>query len=231
MTRKVTLSKDALLWEEGDMARNIAIVESGKLAVRVGGQLVGMVWPRMVIGESAILNEEGGKAAERRTASVVAWEEPTVVSEYPAALVRRTFEEGRMTVTNAILASLVGQICRNCLMIIAEHQTRPMIRIPFKGLMDGLLQSFREEAALIGKWDEFTAAFHVLYSLRDTTESLRDQLVLSRDPESITRASDFFRDVYKGATAAQVEVEDYLRAEREKHSWLSSLKTDAGARL
>ncbi|MFZ2492922.1 MAG: cyclic nucleotide-binding domain-containing protein [Thermoanaerobaculia bacterium] len=231
MTRKVTLSKDALLWEEGDSARNIAIVDSGKLAVSVGGQLVGIVWPKMVIGESALLAEEGPQEREHRTASVVACEDGTMVSEYPASLVRRTFEEGSRAVTNAVIAALVGQICRNCVLIITAQQGLPLITIPLKGLMDGLLQSTREDASAIQKWDEFTSAFRVLYALRDTTEDLRDQLVHSRDTDSITRASEFFRDVFKTADTAQVDVDDYLRAERERRAWLSMTKSPTGVPL
>ena len=231
MTRKVTLSKDSLLWEEGDWARNIAIVDSGKLAVRVGGQLVGIVWPKMVIGESAIFVDEGSQMPEHRTASVVACEDNTTISEYPASLVRRTFEEGSNTVTNAVLSALVGQICRNCLLIISAQANQPLINVPFKGLMDGLLQSFHDEASAIETWDEFTAAFRALYALRDTTDDLRDQMVLSRDPDSITRASTFFRDVYKGTQTAQLDVEDYLRAERDRHAWLSLTKSASGSKL
>ena len=40
--RKVTLSKGDFLWEAGDVARNIAIVESGKLGVRSARGLVGL---------------------------------------------------------------------------------------------------------------------------------------------------------------------------------------------
>lgn len=231
MSRKVTLSKDALLWEEGDWARNIAIVDGGKLGVRVGGQLAGIVWPKMVIGESAIFAEEGLKAPEHRTASVFAYEDNTTVSEYPASLVRRTFEEGSKTVTNAIVASLIGQICRNCVMIITAQHNRPLIEPPLRGLMDGVLKAYHDEISALRKWEEFTVAFRVLYQLRDSTEILRDELVRSRDPEAITRASDFFRDVYKSTADAQIDVEDYLRAERERHAWLSMTKTDKGERL
>jgi hypothetical protein len=231
MTRKVILSKDTTLWEEGDAARNIAIVDGGKLAVRVNGQLVGLVWPKMVIGESAILAAEGEVSGDKRTASVYAWEDKTEVSEYPASLVRRTFEEGSRTVTMAVLTSLVGQICRNCLMIMTAQQNRPMINVPFKGLMDGLLASFRDEAAKISRWEDFMASFKVLHALRDTTEQLREGLVMSHEPEAITQASNFFRDVYKSGPGAQLEVEDYLRAERERHSWLSAVKSEAGSRM
>ena len=34
--RRVTLSKGDFLWEAGDVARNIGIVETGKLGVRSG---------------------------------------------------------------------------------------------------------------------------------------------------------------------------------------------------
>ena len=51
MQRKLTLAKNSYLWEEGDQARNIAIVEKGKLAVRTADGIVGVVLPKMVVGE------------------------------------------------------------------------------------------------------------------------------------------------------------------------------------
>lgn len=222
MTRKVTLSKDTPLWEEGDGARNIAIVDSGKLGIIVNGAIIGLVWPKMVIGESAIWTSETDQAPERRKASVIALEEGTTVSEYPASMVRRTFIEGSHTVTSAILTSLVGQICRNCLMIITANQHRPIVNLPFKATMEGLLQGFREQVPQIAKWEDFMLAFKVLYTLRNSTEAQREQLVSSRDPEMIQRASTLFRDIYKQDSAAYAEVESYLKAEREKGEWLSN---------
>ena len=67
--RKVTLSKGDFLWEAGDVARNIGIVESGKLGIRSARGIVGIVTPKMVLGESALLMLDG--QAQTRSAAVV----------------------------------------------------------------------------------------------------------------------------------------------------------------
>ena len=51
MQRRLTLAKNSFLWEEGDQARNIAIVEKGKLAVKTDDGIVGIVLPKMVVGK------------------------------------------------------------------------------------------------------------------------------------------------------------------------------------
>ena len=74
MQRKLTLSKNAYLWEEGDQARNIAVVEQGKLAVQSGNVVIGIVLPKMVVGEAAINGStvagENGNGS-RRSASAL----------------------------------------------------------------------------------------------------------------------------------------------------------------
>ncbi len=88
MVRKLTRARGDFLWESGDHARTIALVDKGKVGGHMGGRLVGVVYPRMVLGEGAILDAEG--APSPRTATVTALEDDTQVSEYPAAMVRQT---------------------------------------------------------------------------------------------------------------------------------------------
>ena len=57
--RKVTLWKGASLWEAGDTARTIAVLEKGTLGIRVGDELVGVASGRTVLGESAIFHLRG----------------------------------------------------------------------------------------------------------------------------------------------------------------------------
>ena len=59
MQRKVTLGKGAYLWDAGDSARNLAVLESGRLGVRAEGKLIGLITPKMVLGESALLTLDG----------------------------------------------------------------------------------------------------------------------------------------------------------------------------
>jgi hypothetical protein len=52
-TKHTRLGKDAVLWEQGDVARDVAVVESGRLGIRTDSGIVGIALPRMVVGESA----------------------------------------------------------------------------------------------------------------------------------------------------------------------------------
>ena len=75
--RKVILSRGSVLWYTGDGAKSFAIVESGKLGVKTEKGLVGVVWPKMVLGEAALLALDGEEP--RRTSTVFALEEGTTV--------------------------------------------------------------------------------------------------------------------------------------------------------
>ena len=113
MQRKLTLSKNAYLWEEGDQARNIAIVEQGKLAVRSGNDVIGVVLPRMVVGEGAINGDtvpgENGNGHHRRSASAVAIEDDTVVVEYAPSRIKEAYDNAEPAVGQQILITLMGQ--------------------------------------------------------------------------------------------------------------------------
>src|SRR5437899_9260371 len=107
MQRRV-LSMGERLWAEGDAAATLAVVESGKLGVWSDTRLIGILFPSMVLGESAILGMEGPAAS--RTASVSALEDGTTVTEYAPSLVKDAFGAG---VPRLVLRMLCGQICRN----------------------------------------------------------------------------------------------------------------------
>ena len=67
-------SQELLSLGRGDQARNIAIVEKGKLAVRTADGIVGVVLPKMVVGEGAInagwvTDDEGKRKRKRKRAS------------------------------------------------------------------------------------------------------------------------------------------------------------------
>lgn len=165
-----TLGEGSVLWARGDAADCIAVVEQGRLGIRTERGIVGIAPAGTVVGEAAILALGG--AAARRTADVVALAEPTVVSEYAANLVREAFGVGT---PRLILRTLLGQICRNGLLVVAANPGREAVDSALTGTLMALAGSERRFGA-IGTWDDFMATFHVLYSLREATDAMRAKL-------------------------------------------------------
>ncbi|KAA0255338.1 cyclic nucleotide-binding domain-containing protein [Acidobacteria bacterium ACD] len=219
MERQVKLKKGAYLWEAGDAARTVAVLESGRLGVRNGDALVAVLSPRAVLGETAIFALDG--IPQRRTAAIVALEDDTEVAEYAVGAVRDSFQSGKSLVAPLVLTTLVGQICRSALLILAANRGRAVVELPVKGLLLNLSQTAKlmREAA---SWDDFYFAFGFLATLRDFADRLRDSFGgdAPGQAEAVLRAS-----VAVGGWFAEhgleVYVEELVRAERERESWLT----------
>ncbi len=214
--RRVTLSKGDFLWEAGDVARNIGIVEVGKLGVRSARGIVGIVTPRMVLGESALLITEG--KAQMRSASVEALEDTTVI-EYSAALFRQTFESGRHDVGHMILLSLIGQVCRNNLLAMAAQGDQLVVA----GLLRGQVQSMGETATQcrqIKSWDQFVSTFSYLIHLRNNSDRMRDELVTTQVEETaaLAKASEMMKNLVQGKDIVP-HIEALLAADKAKAEW------------
>lgn len=220
MQRKVTLAKGAYLWDAGDAARNLAVLETGRLGVRADGKLIGLITPKMVLGESALLTLDG--SSHNRTASVVALENDTSVSEYPAAMFRNTFDAGNHSVGHLILMTLIGQTCRNYMLIVAAHKERQAVASLLKGEVQALGQT-ASEAKKIKTWDDFLWSFKYLFHLRDFSDRMRTELVqyLSGDSDSMVKASEMMRELLKGQDVASF-LEEFITAEREKDKWFEA---------
>jgi CRP-like cAMP-binding protein len=217
MVRKLILAKGALLWEEGDHARTIAVVEKGKLGVHMKGRLVGVVNPRMVLGEGSILDVED--RPQPRTARITALEDDTHVPEYPAAMVRLTWESGNPAVGQRILATLAGQTSRNLVLTLAAGRERSLVDPPTRGLLLGL-QQVQRAIQDVSRWDEFMNAFRFLYALREASGTIRDLLIVSLpgESEALEKSAEIARQVLKGQDVSLLD--DYLAAEREKNAWV-----------
>jgi len=211
----VTLDKDTVLWEAGDCARTIAVLEKGKLAAKTDDGLIGILWPEMVLGESALFEEEGG----RRTATVVALEDDTVVAEYPPAVVRAALEEGDDGLAQQILRTLIGQICRNFLMVITAKRGYAFIEHPLYSLVRGIAED-AAKAQPFKVWDSYQLTARVLSDLRDLSD--RTLGAIGPDPsaraELVEQASRLLGELFEGGAAAS-GVENFLKAEREKTEW------------
>ncbi len=221
MQRKLILSKNALLWEKGDRARSIAILEQGKLAVKTGQELVGFIYPKMVLGENAIFTLDGEEPI--RSAGVVALEDNSTVIEYPANLVKQVFELGNDQVTSLILKSLTGQIARNCLLIISANQKTPVIAVPLKEFMRSLVQTAVAASKSIKTWQEFMYMFRFLCQMRDHFTGMRGRYFSATTDKSglISKASGVIQDLLKDSSVANY-LEGYLDQKAEANEWLIS---------
>ena len=223
MKRKVILGKDAVLWYAGDTARTFAVIESDKLGVKTEKGLAGVLWPKMVLGEIALMGLEG--PAPTRTASVFALEDGTTVTEYPAVVIKQRFDDESHLVARSILTTLVGQIGRNCMLVIAAHRLDPFVVEPVKGLMMSLSKTHQPALASLDKWEDFVFAFHYLVATRDYTETLRQSLVTAgADRDTIFRASEAVKDFFEGQKDLPF-LSELLSAEREKEQWLERFTT------
>jgi len=215
--RKVTLAKGAALWEIGDSARNIAVLERGTLGIKTAQGLVGVASPRTVLGETAIFAVGG--AEPKRTASLVALEDDTAVTEYAASRVKEAIDTGKDEVGPLVLATLVGQACRNLLIVMSTHRTRPIIEAPIKALTQALIEKGRTLQKL-NDWNEFMLAFRFLYEVREHSESLRESMTgKAQRAEASVKASEVVRDLFKGEDVARY-LEELLKEERERDKWL-----------
>lgn len=173
MQRKVVLSKGAVLWEAGDGARTVGVLESGRLGIRTENGLVGVVSPKSVVGEGALFGLEG--ADQRRSATLYALEDETTVTEYPASAVKGLIESGNDVVGSLVLGTLAAQATRNLLIVAAAHKGRNAVELPLRGLLQGLLQASRRLRGTTF-WDEFLISFRFLHELREYSGALRDDL-------------------------------------------------------
>jgi CRP-like cAMP-binding protein len=216
--RNVTLTEGEYLWEKGDVARYISVLDSGRLGVYSDGKLVGLVTGGMVIGESALGLLEG--LMPMRSAAVKALEKSSV-TEFSASNFKSTFEGGKPDVGRAVLTSLIAQICRNNLLVLAAQSSDFVIAQALRGQV----KAFSEVAPAcraVKDWGAFTSAFNYLATARDHSDTLRDQMVrgAQTETESLTKASGMLKDLVSGTEVAAA-VESFLAADREKQTWFT----------
>jgi hypothetical protein len=208
----------------GDSARNIGVLEQGTLGVKTAQGLVGIATPRTVLGEGAILSVGGGE--QKRSASLVALEDDTVVTEYPASVVKEAIDANQDQVGPLVLSTLVAQICRNLMIVISAHRGREIVAVPLKTLLQTLIEKGRG-LQQTSQWTEFMLAFRFLYELREYSESVRESLTgKAQRAEASVKASEVVRDLFEGKDATSY-LEELLREEREKDKWLE--RGDPGA--
>ena len=222
MKRKVILSKEAVLWETGDAARSFAVLEMGKLGVKTAKGLAGVIWPGMVLGEGSILTLLG--EPQIRTATVFAMQDDTQVGEYPAIVAQESFDSSHV-LCRSMLTTLVGQIARDAMLLIDAQKHNPLISLPFSGLMQGFVRSYKAQIGSLAHWDDFVTTFRYLHATRNYAESMRNLLmVASADKEAIFKASEFARDFFKDAEESAL-LQSFLSAEGDRNDWIEGAKT------
>lgn len=226
MQRRLTLSKNAYLWEEGDQARNIAVVEKGKLAVRSGDDVIGVVLPKMVVGEAAIdprgLNADptANGNGHRRSASTIAIEDDTIIVEYSPSRIKEAYDNAEPAVGQQVLISLLGQTSRNLLMVITSEDVHALTVPPVKGLLNGIVESM-PELQNIQEWTSFLTAFSVLTSFRDASEHLRRSLITNVNGTVLERATTMMKEQFSGSDILPT-LEEFFRAEKDRAEWLET---------
>lgn len=216
MQRKLTLAKNAFLWEEGDFARNIAVVEKGKLAIKAGNEVVGVVLPRMVTGEGAVIGN-GSNGSGKRSASAIAMEDETIVVEYAPSRIKEAYDNAETSVGQQILVTLMGQTFRNLFLVLTAENVHPLTVAPVKGLLSGLIQSQTESN--VSDWKGFLTAFHILTSFRNASEQLRGSLIDKITEGALSKATATMKEHFSGQDILPT-LEEFFRAEQERADWL-----------
>jgi CRP-like cAMP-binding protein len=215
--KTITLSRDTVLWEAGDVARGIGILEKGRLGARTDRGLMGVMLPSMVLGDSALLSGEAG--GERRTATIFAIDDDTLVTEYPVGEVRADFEAGSEDLMKHIIINQVAQTCRNMLMVIATKRGQALVDEPLGGLVRGLLADV-PRISPIRTWDNALLTCRLLQDLRSLSDRLLDQLgpKPNERAEMIVNASQSLTQLSVGKDVRPI-VEAFIEAERQKTEW------------
>jgi hypothetical protein len=218
MQRKlITLSRDTVLWEAGDAARGIGILEKGRLGARTDKGLMGVLLPPMVLGESALLTD--GAGGERRTVTIFAIEDDTVVTEYPVSEVQADFAAGNEDLMRHIVSNQVAQICRNLLMVISTKRGEPLMDAPLAGLVRGLVDDVPRLYPL-RTWDRAMEACRFLHDLRAVSDRMSERLgpEAGARAEMIVNASQSISQLALGKDVRPL-VDAFMEAEKQKTEW------------
>lgn len=211
------MSKGAVLWSAGDSARTIGILDKGRLGIGSSDTPLGVLVPKMILGETAVLTLEA--KAPRRTAAVFALEDETEVVEYPVFAIRQMVESGLGPIPALLLKTLVGQIARNCLIIMSACKDSALVRLPMKGLLKGVVAS-TNELAQNRSWAGYMKIFTFLMRLRDDLGAIRaaqtSEIAVGYDV--LDRLTATVKEMF-GEEDAGVAIEEFLKTEAEWGQW------------
>jgi hypothetical protein len=209
-----TLPKDAVLWWKGSPAESVGILEKGKIGIRHERQLLAVADPVTALGEISVLTLEGQPTT--RAADVVSLEDETVVAELPVSDLKK--DDADLAVHRLILRTLFGQTCRNALLTMAPHRDNELVMGCLAGLLAALGESERKMAEIEG-WKDFLVAFHLLYSLRIGSDTMRVAMgpTGAWDLDEVLETVGAVRSHFK-SPATIPYLEQLLRAEKERQT-------------
>ncbi len=218
--KTISLSREATLWEAGDVAREIAVVETGRLGVRTESGIVGIVLPKMVVGETALFALEGKPLP--RAATLFALDDDTRVVASPAESYRAAFEGGEIGIVEPIVRTLVGQTCRNLLMVVSARSGDPFVDEPLLGLVRGIAHDVGRPLTA-RTWAAFMATFSFLCDVRDMSDRALGRL--GPDPSQRLELIEAASQAVARLGDARPMIEAFLDAERERSQWWARGRT------
>jgi CRP-like cAMP-binding protein len=208
-----TLSRDAVLWWQGDPAESVGVIEKGRIGIRVSGRLVDVFLSGMAFGEAALLATEGPLG--RRAADIVVLEDDTVVVEHPVTALRGTMEAG---VPRLILRTLIGQVARNQIIAASACPGNPVVESMVAGSLEALSRT-AGRLEEVKAYEDFQAAFRYLFHLRDGSDRLRTAFEAAKDFSAAGTLAllERLRPVI-GTSVLADDLERFLRAEASRLS-------------
>lgn len=217
------LKKGAALWKQGTRAGSIGVVEDGLFGVMVDGHLTGIAWKGLVIGEGALKGRPG--SAVSRTASVFALTDGAQIREIEVHELHGAFEAGDRFLVGPILVTLVGQIVRNCLLLVEALPNDKVVSRPMTAMMEATVEAFRDRPD-VSSWDELIRRIGILVSARDYTDRLRAELgVDGADRSAVRCASDRVREMFKDHESV-ADLIALIDAEKQKADVMQSAAGD-----
>ena len=212
MKRKVVLSERASLWEQGDAARSVGVVESGRIGIMTDRGLIGSVLPGMIIGENAVFTLLGEKRP--RAASYFAMEEDTTVTELSIFYFKSLLDEGRYDSGQQLLISIIVQSCRDLELVSKQSEHLPLIVTSLNAMMRRITESYSAQLSKVNNWESFVQMFRYLAHLRDFSWSARETLVTHNDKVEVARVSELVQRTFLPAdsplpsTEARIPIKD-----------------------
>ena len=110
---------------------------------------------------------------------------------------------------------LLGQVCRNGLVLMSAHEDRPFLARPFRALVQSLVETHEASFAAISTWDDFLLTFRFLSETRDYTEAASAALAGPLADRDLLEATEATREFFQRLGRFPSLV-DHIEAARER---------------
>jgi len=210
-TSERRLAPQEILWhrprgkkvEELQVATTLAFLERGKLGVRASDvasskPLFHLV-PKMVVGDTAVMNLIDDGDQRRRTACVYSLQAGTVVREYPPTRVRADVLAGDYHLPLALLRTLLAHAVVNFLRLRYGNEDNQLVMYSARAGCN----LARQQAERVTRphlegcsWEQFATLFVLLYQHREYSREIYTKLGQYSSDEGIQQATDFFEYLF-----------------------------------